>query len=161
MNGKIALEEHWAIPETFDDSAGFVPGSYWEELQERLVDVHGRRLKLMDEHGIETMVLSLNAPAVQAIPDRARAIEVARRANDALAEECAGHPDRFRALAALPMQDPDAAAEELRRCVTDLGFGGPWATGSSRTPAPADATEPMYYDLAQYRPFWAEVAALD
>ena len=161
MNGKIALEEHWAIPETVEDSAGFGWGSDWEELRERLVDVHGRRLKLMDEHGIETMVLSLNAPAVQAIPDRARAIGVARRANDALAEECAGHPDRFRALAALPMQDPDAAAEELRRCVTDLGFVGALVNGFSQDAAHADGSEPLYYDLAQYRPFWAEVAALN
>ena len=161
MNGKIALEEHWAIPETVEDSAGFGWGSDWEELRERLVDVHGRRLKLMDKHGIETMVLSLNAPAVQAIPDRARAIGVARRANDALAEECAGHPDRFRALAALPMQDPDAAAEELRRCVTDLGFVGALVNGFSQDAAHADGSEPLYYDLAQYRPFWAEVAALN
>ena len=55
MIGKIALEEHWAIPETLQDSAGFVPGTYWEELQERLLDVQDRRLKLMDEHGIEVM----------------------------------------------------------------------------------------------------------
>lgn len=161
MDGKIALEEHWAIPETLQDSAGFVPGAYWEELQERLLDVQDRRLKLMDEHGIEVMILSLNAPAVQAIPDRRRAIEVARRANDALAEECARRPDRFRAFAALPLQDPEAAAEELRRCVTELGFVGALVNGFSQDEAHGGGQEPLYYDLPQYRPFWAEVAALD
>ena len=161
MNGKIALEEHWAIPETLQDSAGFVPGTYWDELQNRLLDVQGRRLELMDEHGIETMILSLNAPAVQAIPDRKRAIEVAKRANDALADECAKRPDRFRAFAALPLQDPDAAAQELQRCVTDLGFVGALVNGFSQDDQHGNGQEPLYYDLPQYRPFWAEVARLD
>lgn len=161
MKGKIALEEHWAIPETLQDSAGFVPGTYWDELQNRLLDVQGRRLELMDEHGIETMILSLNAPAVQAIPDRRRAIEIAKRANDALAEECAKRPDRFRAFAALPLQDPDAAAQELQRCVTDLGFVGALVNGFSQDEQHGNGQEPLYYDLPQYRPFWAEVARLD
>ena len=39
MQGKIALEEHFAIPETLMDSAGFVPESYWPELKERLLDI--------------------------------------------------------------------------------------------------------------------------
>lgn len=161
MIGKIALEEHWAIPETLQDSAGFVPGTYWEELKERLLDVQDRRLKLMDEHGIEMMILSLNAPAVQAIPDAMRAVEVARRANDALAEECAKRPDRFRAFAALPLQDPDAAAAELRRCVNDLGFVGALVNGFSQDASQGSGQVPLYYDLPQYRPFWAEVASLD
>lgn len=161
MNGKIGLEEHWAIPETLQDSAGFVPGSYWDELQERLLDVDDRRLKLMDEHGIETMILSLNAPAVQAIPDRKRAIDVARRANDALASAISRHPERFRAFAALPLQDPDAASAELNRCVKDLGFVGALVNGFSQDEQHGDGQEPLYYDLPRYRPFWAEVTKLD
>ncbi|MEU0312044.1 gamma-resorcylate decarboxylase [Nocardioides sp. NPDC006273] len=161
MNGKIGLEEHWAIPETLQDSAGFVPGTFWDELQDRLLDVNGRRLKLMDEHGIEKMILSLNAPAVQAIPVRARAIEVAQRANDALAKQCEEHPDRFRAFAALPLQDPEAAAAELRRCVTELGFVGALVNGFSQDESMGGGQEPLYYDLPRYRPFWAEVAELD
>lgn len=161
MQGKIALEEHFAIADTIGDSAGFVPGSYWEELQERLLDIHGKRLRLMDSHGIETMIVSLNAPAVQAIPDRARAVDIARRANDTLAGECARRPDRFRAFAALPLQDPDAAAEELNRCVTDLGFVGALVNGFSQDEAHGGGQDPLYYDLPRYRPFWSEVARLD
>ena len=73
-----------------------------------MLDLHDRRLALMDEYGIETMLLSLNAPAVQAIPDPAQADEIARKANDYLAEQVRKRPDRFQGLAALPMQDPDA-----------------------------------------------------
>ncbi|MCA0203574.1 gamma-resorcylate decarboxylase [Pararhodobacter sp.] len=161
MQGKIALEEHFAIPETLMDSAGFVPPSYWKELEHRLLDIQDTRLKEMDKHGIETMILSLNAPAVQAITDRKRAIEIARRANDVLAEECAKRPDRFRAFAALPLQDPDAAAAELNRCVTDLGFVGALINGFSQDAEQGGGEELLYYDLPQYRPFWAEVAKLD
>jgi len=158
MQGKIALEEHFAIPETLMDSAGFVPGDYWTELQSRLLDIQDKRLKLMDAHGIETMILSLNAPAVQAIAETGRAIDIARRANDALAEECAKRPDRFRAFAALPLQDPEAAARELERCVKDMGFVGALVNGFSQR---ADTNALLYYDLPQYRGFWATVAALD
>jgi len=157
MQGKIALEEHFAIPDTLNDSAGFVPPDYWETLKARLLDIHGQRLELMDKHGIETMILSLNAPAVQAIPDVKRAIDIAQRANDALAQECAKRPDRFRAFAALPLQDPDAAARELERCVKELGFVGALVNGFSQV----DADTPLYYDLPQYLDFWSVVAKLD
>jgi predicted TIM-barrel fold metal-dependent hydrolase len=158
MQGKVALEEHFAIPETLMDSAGFVPGSYWDELQARLLDIQDRRLREMDQNGIETMILSLNAPAVQAIPDRAKAIEIARRANDVLAEEVALRPDRFQAFAALPMQDVEAATRELERCVTELGFRGALVNGFSQEGA---GQTPIYYDLPQFRPFWAKVEELD
>lgn len=161
MNGKIALEEHFAVPQTLQDSAGFVPGTFWDELQHRLLDIHETRLRQMDENGIETMVLSLNAPAVQAIPDRKRAVETARMANDFLAAEIAKRPDRFRGFAALPLQDPDAAAAELQRAVTDLGFVGALVNGFSQDEDHEGGAAPLYYDLPQYRPFWAEVARLD
>lgn len=161
MQGKIALEEHFAIPDTLHDSAGFVPGVYWDELRARLLDIHDRRLRLMDSCGIETTILSLNAPTVQAISDRARAIDIARRANDTLAGHIARRPERFRALAALPMQDPDAAAAELARCVTELGFVGALVNGFSQDEASGGGQDPVYYDLPRYRPFWAEVARLD
>jgi 2,3-dihydroxybenzoate decarboxylase len=161
MPAKIALEEHFAIPETLQDSAGFLADASWEELKLRLIDIQDNRLRLMDEYDIEISILSLNAPAVQAIGDRTRAIEIARRANDYLAEQCALRPERFRAFAALPLQDPDAAAAELGRCVTDLGFVGTLVNGFSQDAEQGGGEELLYYDLPQYRPFWAEVARLD
>src|SRR5580704_18526284 len=123
MQGKIALEEHFAVDDTVMDSAPLVQGDHWTELKSRLLDLHGRRIDLMDRHGIERMILSLNAPAVQAIPNLKRANEVARRANDILAAEVAKRPDRFSAFAALPMQDADLAIRELERCM-QLGLQG-------------------------------------
>lgn len=157
MDGKIGLEEHFAITDTLQDSAGFLSPDTWEELSGRLIDPEERRLREMDAHGMEMMILSLNAPAVQAIPNVARAAEVARRANDDLAEKVAHRPDRFRGLAALPLQDPELAAAELTRCITELGFVGALANGFSQVEG--DDTL-LYYDLPQYRPFWAVCARL-
>ena len=53
-----------------------------------------------------------------------RAIDLARRANDDLAETVRGNPDRFGGFATLATQDPDAAAAELERAVTELGLVG-------------------------------------
>ena len=87
MIGKIGLEEHFAIPETLQDSAGFVPGDYWMELSRRLLDIQDNRLRQMDDNGMEMMVLSLNAPAVQAIPSPLQANAIAVLANNFLAEQ--------------------------------------------------------------------------
>jgi 2,3-dihydroxybenzoate decarboxylase len=158
MQGKIALEEHFAIAETLHDADGLFPERVWPEIHQRLVDIQDRRLKLMDKYGIEMMILSLNAPAIQWIPESKRANEIARKANDALAEEVRKRPDRFQGLAALPMQDPDLATRELQRCVNDLGFIGALVNGFTQTTDPDAA---VYYDLPQYRPFWKAVHDLD
>src|SRR5271163_4042924 len=132
MQGKIALEEHFAIAETLEDSHGYFPDRVWEEVKSRVMDIHERRLREMDAQGIEMMLLSLNAPAVQAIPDKAKAADIARKANDYLAEQISRRPDRFQGLAALAMQDPDGAARELERCVKQLGFRGALVNGFSQ-----------------------------
>jgi predicted TIM-barrel fold metal-dependent hydrolase len=158
MKGKIGLEEHFALEETLGDSSGFVPQDHWSELRSRLLDIHERRLRLMDEHGMEMMLLSLNAPTVQAIPNVKKAVDLARRANDYLAEQVAKRPQRFQGLAALALQDPDAASREYERCINDLKLKGALVNGFSQI----EATEgPVYYDLPQYRSFWATVAKLD
>lgn len=158
MQGKIGLEEHFAIEETLQDSAGFVPGDYWKELSARLMDIQDRRLREMDANGMEMMILSLNAPAVQAIPDRRKANEIAVRANDFLAEQVAKRPDRFQAFGALPMQDPDMASRELERCMVDLKFKGALVNGFSQVDNPENC---VYYDAPQYEAFWESAEKLD
>ena len=153
MKGKIALEEHFAIQDTLQDSAGFLPKACGAELSHRLLDIQEKRLREMDKNGVEMMLLSLNAPAVQAIPDPKQANEIARKANDFLAEQVAKRPDRFQALAALPMQDPDMAIRELAALCERLGFVGSLVNGFSQI---VDPNKAVYYDLKQYWPFWAE-----
>ena len=159
MDGLIAFEEHWAIPETLgafaeaNDAEG-----HWRDIRRRLLDVHDMRLTEMDRHGIEMTILSLHPPAIQGILDVGEAIETARKANDSLAEQIARRPDRFAGFAALPMQDADAAIEELTRCVRDLGFKVALVHGFTQKDAPDSA---IYYDIAEYRPFWRAVQDLD
>jgi len=157
MQGKVTLEDHFAIEATLGDSQPF--GAHvWHELRYRLLDFHDQRLRLMDASGVEIMVASLNAPAIQGIADAGRAAELARQANDALAHEVARRPDRFVGVAALPMQDPDRAIEELQRCIRHLGFRGALVNGYSQAP---EGHKPIHYDLPSYRAFWHALADLD
>jgi len=156
MNGKIALEEHFAIEATLGDSQVF--GAHvWPELRSGLLDIQTKLIASMDAHEIAMMILSLNAPAVQAITDTKRAVSVAKEANDALAEHVRKRPDRFAAFAALPLQDPEEAIRELQRCVKELNFVGALVNGFSES---GDPNNLLYYDLPQYRPFWKAVEEL-
>jgi predicted TIM-barrel fold metal-dependent hydrolase len=104
------------------------------------------------------MILSLNAPAIQAVLDPVAARDLARNTNDFLSEQVVKRPDRFQALAALPMQDPEFACVELQRCVKELGFKGALVNGFSQVREKVSA---VYLDHPQYRPFWSEVERLD
>ena len=159
MDGKIAFEEHMATSETLEAARSFVRGTgTWDAFTSQILDMGDKRLAGMDTNGIEFAILSLNAPGIQAILDTNAAIEVARRANDHLAEAVAEHPERLAGFAALPMQDPDAASEELIRSVKDLGFKGALVNGFTQRDVPDSA---IYFDLPEYRSFWATVSGLD
>lgn len=80
------------------------------------------RLREMDEQGIDVALLSINIPGVDWFPT-ADGAAVASEVNDELADLVARHPDRFAALATLPMQAPEAAAAELERVIS-AGFSG-------------------------------------
>lgn len=89
----------------------------------QLTDVE-RRLADMDAMGIDIQVVS-PAPghyAYWAEPDLGRTL--ARTVNDALAREVARHPRRMLALGTVPLQAPELAVLELKRCMQDLGMKG-------------------------------------
>ncbi len=153
--GKIALEEHFVIPETLAASYGALGGP---ELQRQLEDIGSARIAEMDRGSLDVCILSLVGDGIQAIPNVSEAIRIARRANDHLAEQIAKNPKRFKGFAALPLQDPQAAAQELTRCIRELGFCGALVNGYSQIGTP-DST--VFYDLPQYRDFWATVQQLD
>jgi predicted TIM-barrel fold metal-dependent hydrolase len=127
----IALEEHYFDPEvTKHFPAGGGPEARLPELRARLFDVGELRIKEMDEAGIDVQVLSHGAPATQRM-DAETAVPVARRANDKLHEVKKNSNGRFEGFAALPTADPKAAADELERAVTRLGFKGAMIHGLS------------------------------
>lgn len=82
------------------------------------------RIAAMDRAGIDFQVLSPNPLTYFHFVDVPSAVAFCRRHNDALAALVARHPRRLAGLAALPMQSPAAAAEELGRAVRELGLWG-------------------------------------
>jgi len=145
----IALEEHYYDAElaaTFDGPEGRAP-----ETRRRLFDLGELRLAEMDAAGIDVQVLSHGAPSVQRL-DAETAIWMARGANDRLAEAIEHHPDRFAGFAALPTPDPEAAAAELDRAVTTLGFKGAMVHG---------LTNGVFLDDRRFWPIFERAQALD
>lgn len=129
----------------FNDSAAT------NAIVERLQDVGERRLADMDACGIDRQIVSLTAPGVQVF-DRDTAVGLAVDYNDELAAATAAHPDRFSALAAVAPQDPAAAAAELERAVSTLGFRG--AIVNSHTHG-------EYLDDEKFWPLFEAAEALD
>jgi 2,3-dihydroxybenzoate decarboxylase len=145
----IALEEHYYDPEiakTFDGPEGRAP-----EIRRRLDDLGELRLKEMDEAGIDVQVLSHGAPSTQRL-DAPTAVRLAREANDRLARVIAARPDRFAGFAALPTPDPKAAADELDRTVSELGFKGAMVHG---------LTNGVFFDDKRFWPIFERAQSLD
>lgn len=81
------------------------------------------RVEDMDAAGMDAHVLSLTTPGVH-IEDPSAGAELARAVNEDFSAICREHAGRFYAFAALPLQDPRAAADELEHAVIDLGLHG-------------------------------------
>lgn len=119
MLGKIALEECWMFDDAeFNASTFGQKGIIGDDLSGNLVDVHGHRLKQMDENGVDHMILSFVSPGAQGQKEKDAAEKLAAKANDRLEEEVMKNPARFSAMASLSMHDPVQAGDELRRCFT-------------------------------------------
>jgi aminocarboxymuconate-semialdehyde decarboxylase len=76
------------------------------------------RLASMDGAGIDHALLSAAPPLFLYWIDAAEAADAARTVNDAIVDMARLAPERFSAVATLPLQDPDAAVTELRRCLS-------------------------------------------
>ena len=154
MVQKIALEEHILTPGLVDywrpTMSGVAP-AFVEQLYQRLTDFDALRLESMDKAGIARAVLSVSGPGVQIERDAALATRKARESNDFLAAHIARHPDRYAGFAHVAVQDARAAAQELERCVRELGFKGAMINGH---------TNGLYLDHPSLAPFWEAAEAL-
>ncbi|WP_437773634.1 amidohydrolase family protein [Arthrobacter sp. KNU40] len=139
---RIAVEEAWAPQQLLDVyrtelAAGNIsdPGfnSLWgyylgnteraSALSARIVEAGPNRLAAMDAAGVDVQILSLTCPGVQILKtDIARTLAV--EANNILKESVDAYPDRFYGLTAIAPQDPEHAAQEIRRGHDNLGFKG-------------------------------------
>ena len=132
----IAVEEHFITEEFMKVTASLEEGP-GEQAEKAFMDGFGQnpqmcnrttdftmRLREMDESDTDLAVLSLNPPGVQLYADGARATSLAREMNDGLVETIKAHPTRFAGLGSVAPQDPDAAAQEVKRIMGLLGLGG-------------------------------------
>jgi predicted TIM-barrel fold metal-dependent hydrolase len=109
-----------------------------------------RRIEMMDAAGVGTQILRLqNVGGIDAFePDAA--VEMATLVNEELADIARRYPDRFVPYAAVPLQSPERACDELTRAVR-LGHRGVGASCQ---------VHGVGLDDARYRPFLEQAQAL-
>src|SRR5688500_11006611 len=151
----VALEEHYWDTEVQTHFKERGPEMRNPDMLKRLNDLGELRLKEMDEAGIDFQVLSHGAPALQRI-EADTAVALGRRANDRLHQAILNHPGRFEGFAVLPTADPKAAADELERAVTKLGFKGAMVHGLT-----AIGGANLFLDDKRFWPIFERAQALD
>ena len=102
------------------------------------------RLEMMEKSGIATQVLSVPSPSVYFL-DKVAADRLARQVNEEFASICRQHPEKFRALAALTMQDTDLALGNLSHALDELGMDGVMLLTN---------IDGVPLDDARFEPFW-------
>jgi predicted TIM-barrel fold metal-dependent hydrolase len=148
----IALEEHYIDPAVAARAERPAGGrSPMEALLPRLNDLGELRLREMDESGIDLQVISHAPSPIQQL-DPTSAVELAAATNDRLHDAIDRNPERFAGFAALPTSDPVAAAAELDRTVTRLGFKGAMIHGR---------TQSRFHDDRRFWPIFERAQALD
>lgn len=124
MTKIIDLEAHFITPEfaeyirTLPGARPTLPGG------DMVLDLGEKRIGDMVEHGIDMQVLSLVTPPHIQMFEPSVAKKWARQTNNALSAAVKKYPDRFVGLAAIPVQSPKDAVEELERAVKKLGLKG-------------------------------------
>ncbi len=158
----VALEEHVSFPElTRQISEAAItergwpapdsPNSPTKRVGPQLAEVGEERLQKMDESGITVQVLSVSGAGADLL-DAQNGPALARDYNDALARRIAAHSNRFAGFAHLPMTNPQAAADELERTVTELHFCGAMINGM---------TQNQFLDHPRFAPLLERAEQLD
>ena len=121
------------------------------------------RFRVMDRFEGYVQVLTLSSPPVEALGEPALTRDLARLANDEMADLVRRYPDRFLGFAAsLPMNDPDAAVRETERATSDLGaLGVQIYTNVNGLPLDDPRFEPLFARMAELdRAIWVHPARI-
>ena len=151
---KIVLEEHFSTPEVGGYASQILSNinpDFVEYVKPRLADIGALRVEDMDRNGIDISVISVTTPGVQMEPDGNKATNAAKHLNDLLATHVQQYPTRFAGFGTLALQDPRAAAEEMERCIYQLGMKGILLNGHSNG---------VYLDDPKFFPVWERAEAL-
>ena len=110
------------------------------------------RFRIMDGYDGLVQVLTLGNPAIEEIAGPEKSPDLAKLANDQMAELVTKYPDRFvAAIAYLPMNNVDAALKEADRAINDLKMRGVYVN-SHVNGKPLDSPEfmPLYEKMSHY-----------
>lgn len=150
----ITVEEHFDTQANIDQFNQFseVPNNnpHQEALNGDLKSFAGH-VAYMDKYGIDMQVISDAGNSPQVLPDN-MVVASSKAQNDTLAEQISQYPDRFAGLAVLPMNQPEDAAKELERAVTELGLVGGIISGS---------VNGQFLDDPKFVPVFAMASKLD
>jgi uncharacterized protein len=119
------------------------------------------RFRIMDRFDDYVQVLSVASPPIEAFGDSQTAPELAQIANDGLADLVTRHPDRFPGfIAAVPMNNPGAAVQEIDRAIMKLGATGVQIyTNVNGRPLDEADFMPIFEKMAQLNlPIWVHPA---
>jgi len=133
------------VSEEKDGSIHFAFGGRRYGLQQGLTDVEPR-LALMDKSRIAMAALDPSTNILGYDLRGEQAESWCRLYNQCVSEFLEKHPDRFTAMAAVPIQEPSRAARVLEHAVTELGFRGAYI---------ATNVNHRYYESDEFDPFWA------
>jgi uncharacterized protein len=150
----ITLEEHFVTPEILKKSTEIQPASrnvFVKAVEEKLLDLGKIRIADMDAAGIDLQIMSLTNAGLDKL-DGPTATALTHDANDKLSDAVKAYPQRFAALAALDLQQPEKAAAEFERCVRKLGFKGTLIHGT---------TKGIFLDDPRFTPIFEAAQALD
>lgn len=157
---KIDIFNHFLPPAYMDALRALMPDDPLVRLSERIRPLWDldERLRMIERWPDLRQVLSLGQPTPELVAGPADAVRLARIANDGMAAACQARPDRFPAfVASLPMNNPDAAIEEMDRAIGVLGAAGVQVM-TSVNGRPLDAPEyfPIFERLAAHhrKPLW-------
>ena len=160
----IGVEEHAVFPSLLecvpaDCFAVQKTGSLGEHplmayIRGRITDVGDQRIKDMNDGQIAIQILSLAGTVNSTHLANEAGVGLARDINNALKKAVDANPTRFRAFAELPMNSPHEAAEELRRCVKELGFVGAMMSGSI-------GSSGKFLDRPEFKPVLSALEELD
>ncbi len=149
---KIAIEEHIIVP---TQTKHLVSSGALTKMKNALVDYRHQRVRTMYACNIDISILSAFSDGVQSLNSCQLSLEQAKLYNDELFEISKTNP-RYRCFAALPMCDAQAAADELERCVTQMGFLGALVNGFDSSGGTDE-----YYDTPKYDVLWQKLVDLD
>ncbi len=161
---KLDIFNH-IFPKNYFDKMLEVAGNY-KDMGKRvraipvLYDLEAR-LRVMDQFDDYAQVICLGAPPLEVLAGPELSPELAKIANDGMAEYVAKYPDRFPAfIASMPMNNPDAALAEIDRAIKDLKAAGiQFFTNAAGKPLDLPEFKSLFQKMAEYDlPIWIHPA---